>query len=91
MKFLPVAVAFLSFCLISFHSNPVFAAVIDASTPPEDAVAVPLELKEPDDATGKLKDTELANKAQQRREKKIDCCVVLRFIFLCRLVLFLPF
>ena len=66
-KFLPVVVAFVSFCLISFHSNPAFAAVIDAGAPPEDAVTVPLE--EPDDATGKWKDTVLANKAQQQREK----------------------
>ena len=29
-----------------------------------------LEGKEPDDATGKLKDTELANKTQQQREKR---------------------
>ena len=42
-----------------------FAAVIDAGFPPEDAVTVPLE--EPDDATGKWKDTVLANKAQQQR------------------------
>ena len=64
-KFSPVVVAFVSFCLISFHSNPAFAAVIDAGAPPEDAVTVPLE--EPDDATGKWKDTVLANKAQQQR------------------------
>jgi len=50
-KLSPVVVAFVSFCLISFHSNPAFAAVIDAVAPPEDAVAVPLELEEPDDAT----------------------------------------
>ena len=70
MKFLSIAVAFVSFCLITFHANPAFAAVIDAGAPPEDAVVVPLEVKEPDDATGKLKDTELANKTQQQREKR---------------------
>jgi len=48
-KFSPVVVAFVSFCLVSFHSNPAFAAVIDAVAPPEDAVTVPLE--EPYDAT----------------------------------------
>ena len=46
--------AFVSFCLITFHANPAFAAVIDAGAPPEDAVVVPLELKESDDATGKI-------------------------------------
>ena len=66
-KFSPVVVAFVSFCLISFHSNPAFAAVIEAVAPPEDAVTVPLE--EPDDVTGKFNDTELANNAQQQREK----------------------
>ena len=84
MKFATVIVAFVSFCLITFHSNPAFAAVIDTGAPPEDAVVVPLELKEPDDATGKLKDTELAN---NKEKKEIDCCV-LRIIFLCRFVLF---
>ena len=54
MKCLPIAVAFVSFCLITFHANPAFAAVIDAGAPPEDAVVVPLELKESDDATGKI-------------------------------------
>ena len=47
-----VAVAVFAACLVSFHSNPTSAAVIDAgATPP----------------TGKLKDTVLANKTQQHR------------------------
>ena len=88
MKFLSIAVAFVSFCLITFHANPAFAAVIDAGAPPEDAVVVPLEVKESDDATGKLQDTELAKTKPNNKEKKeIDCCV-LRIIFLCRFVLF---
>ena len=49
--FSPVAVALVSSCLVFFHSNPAFAAIIDAGAPPEDAVTVPIE--EPDDATGK--------------------------------------
>ena len=82
-KLSPVVVAFVSFCLISFHSNPAFAAVIDAVAPPEDAVAVPLELEEPDDATGKWKDTELANNAQQQRERSKSIVVVLFCFVLC--------
>ena len=81
-KLSPVVVAFVSFCLISFHSNPAFAAVIDAVAPPEDAVAVPLELEEPDDATGKWKDTELANNAQQQREKS-KSIVVSSVLYFC--------
>ena len=54
-KFSPVAVAFVSSCLVFFHSNPAFAAVIDAGATPEDAALVPLE--EPNDGTGKWKDT----------------------------------
>ena len=50
-KFSPVAVAFVSSCLVFFHSNPAFAAVIDAGATPEDAALVPLE--EPNDGTGK--------------------------------------
>ena len=82
-KLSPVVVAFVSFCLISFHSNPAFAAVIDAGAPPEDAVTVPLELEEPDDATGKWKDTELANNAQQQRERSKSIVVVLFCFVLC--------
>ena len=75
-KFSPVVVAFVSFCLVSFHSNPAFAAVIDAVAPPEDAVTVPLE--EPYDATGKWNtNTVLANNAQQQREKSKSIVVVL--------------
>jgi len=51
--FSPVAVALVSSCLVFFHSNPAFAAIIDAAgAPPEDAaLAVPLELEELDDGT----------------------------------------
>jgi len=51
--FSPVAVALVSSCLVFLHSNPAFAAVIDAAgAPPEDAaLAVPLELEELDDGT----------------------------------------
>ena len=77
MKFAPVVVAYVSFCLVSFHSKPAFAAVIDAGDTPEDAVAVPLELEEPGDATGKWKDTVLANNAKQH----VSFCFVL-FCFL---------
>jgi len=48
-KFTPVAVAFVSSCLVFFLSNPAFAAVIDAGATPEDAALVPLE--EPNDGT----------------------------------------
>jgi len=48
-KFSPVAVAFVSSCLVFFHSNHAFAAVIDAGATPEDAALVPLE--EPNDRT----------------------------------------
>ena len=64
MKFSPIAAAFVSSCLVFFHLNPASAVVIDAGATPEDAASVPLD--EPDDATGKLNDTVLANKSQQR-------------------------
>ena len=99
-KFSPVVVAFVSFCLISFHSNPTSAAVIDAGAPPEDAaLAVPLELEELDDGTGKWNNnTVLANKSPTTKRKiEIDCCVRLIiclasfcFVLFC-FVLFLPF
>jgi len=49
--FSPVAVALVSSCLVFFHSNPAFAAIIDidAGAPPEDAALAPLD--EPDDGT----------------------------------------
>ena len=73
--------AFVSFC-VSSYSNPAFAAVIDAGDTPEDAVAVPLQLEEIDDATGKWKDAVLANNAQQRREKS-KSIVVPSVLYFC--------
>ena len=85
--FSPVAVALVSSCLVFFHSNPAFAAIIDAAgAPPEDAALAPLD--EPDDGTGKWNTTTvliLANKSPTtKREIEIGCCV--------RLIVFLvPF
>ena len=81
MKFATLVVAFVSFC-VSSYSNPAFAAVIDAGDTPEDAVAVPLQLEEIDDATGKWKDAVLANNAQQRREKS-KSIVVPSVLYFC--------
>ena len=89
-KFSPVAVAFVSSCLVFFHSNPAFAAVIDAAGAiQEDAALAPLD--EPDDGTGEWNNnTGLANKAQQQREKSksiVPYYISVPFCF----VLFLPF
>ena len=82
--FSPVAVALVSSCLVFFHSNPAFAAVIDAAGAiPEDAALAPLELEELDDGTGKWNNnTVLANKSPTTKRKiEIGCCV--------RLIIFL--
>ena len=82
-KFSPVVVAFVSFCLVFFHSNLAFAAVIDVVAPPEDAATVPLELEEPDDAFGKLEGY-YTRKQSPTTKRKIE-------IGCCRVVLFPPF
>ena len=97
--FSPVAVALVSSCLVFFHSNPAFAAIIDAAgAPPEDAALAPLD--EPDDGTGKWNTTTvliLANKSPTtKREIEIGCCVrlivfLVPFCFVSSFVLFLPF
>ena len=68
MKFATVIVAFVSFCLVSFHSNPAFAAVIDAGDTPASAAIVKVTTRdEKSDGPGRRPRRTLVSKKNPTR------------------------